>query len=207
MPKKKQDPKSNAKKVVLDYNYERKAKDMKQFLDQNMPNFIESIRHGVSDLDKFQAKATKHGLPQILLFTSKAKTSSLTKYLSTEFRRQLILGEVYPTKKNQQIMEKYNINPENLPALIVIPPSSSEEEEEGGGKEETKFILYDGNGYTKNKLQSFLSNHALKKKVYPKKKEKVDATTGGSGDAKAADGEAKDETSSSGGGRQGHSEF
>mmetsp|Transcript_10437 Transcript_10437/g.14764 ORF Transcript_10437/g.14764 Transcript_10437/m.14764 type:complete len:191 (-) Transcript_10437:398-970(-) len=190
---------------------------MKQFLDQNMPNYIESVRHGMQDLQKFQDKATKHGLPQVLLFTSKAKTSSLTKYLSTEFRRQLLIGEIYPTKKNHEIMEKYGISTNDLPALLVIPPSSSttnstgtsqtEEEQQEQEKEETsdEIVRYDGDGYTKNKLQSFLSKHALKEKVYPKKKEKVDASTAsdsaGNGGAKDDEGGEQDSK------RQQHTEF
>ena len=99
VPKKKQGD-SNAKKVVLDYNYERKAVAMKKFVDENMPDFIEKVS-GDSGLEKFQEKAKRNGLPQVLLFTSKAKTLPLTKYLSTEFRRRLLLGEIHPTKPNK----------------------------------------------------------------------------------------------------------
>ena len=129
---------------------------MKRWVDENMPSFVEPIS-GMSGLDKFQSKAEKYDLPQVLLFTSKAKTLALTKYLSTQFRRRLLLGEVHPTKPNKQVMEKYGIT--DLPAVIVIPPGSDE------------IVRYEGGGFTKNKLQSFLSKHALKEKVKPKKKD------------------------------------
>lgn len=159
---------SNKQKVVMDYNMERKAKDMKQFLDYNMPNYLEKVS---GSLDKFEDKADRNGLPKVILFTSKAKTASLTKYLSTEFRRRLLIAEVYPTKPNKALMDKYGVT--DLPALIVIPPTSEE-----GEKREP--IRYDGgsDGYTKNKLHSFLSKHALKTKVPVKKKEKKEETAG-----------------------------
>jgi protein disulfide-isomerase A6 len=154
IPKKKQGAGGN-KKVVLEYNNERKAKEMKAFVDGNMPSVIERVAD-TSSLEKYQEKATKHGLPQVLLFTSKAKTLPISKYLSTEFRRRLLLAEIHPTKPNKAVMDKYGIT--ELPALIVIPP--------GGGEP----IRYDGDGFTKNKLQTFLSKHALNEKVLPPKK-------------------------------------
>jgi protein disulfide-isomerase A6 len=161
LPKKKQGAGGN-KKVVLEYNYERKAKDMKAFVDENMPSVIERVSD-TSSLEKYQEKATKHGLPQVLLFTSKAKTLPISKYLSTEFRRRLLLAEIHPTKPNKAVMDKYGVT--ELPALIVIPPDGGEP------------IRYDGDGFTKNKLQSFLSKHALKEKVLPPKKKEEEEET------------------------------
>ena len=147
---------SNHQKVVLDYNYERMAKDMKKFLDQNMPNFAEPIR---GNLTSFVDKANRHGLPQVLLFTSKARTSPLTKYLSTEFRRRLLLAEVYPTAKNKALMESYGVDEAKLPALIVL---------RGEGEDP---IRYEGDGFIKHRLHTFLSTYALKTPVVTKKKE------------------------------------
>lgn len=152
-PKKKQGN-SNRKKDVLDYQFERKAKDMKRFLDANIPNFIERV-NGSTDFTAFEEKAARNGLPRAMLFTSKPHTSSLTKYLSTEFRRKLLLAELYPSKNNKEIMDKYNVK--ELPALIVIT--------------EEDMVIYDKNDYTRNRLQSFLSKYALKEPVFPKKKE------------------------------------
>lgn len=160
-PKKKQGN-SNKKKVVLDYNYERKVKDMKQFVEGNMPNFVERVSNGKTGLTSFSAKAERNGLPQALLFTSKAKTLSMTKFLSTEFRRRLLIGEIHPTKPNKEIMDLYGVT--DLPALIIIPPPSEDSSPDP--------IRYEGDGFTKHKLQSFLSKHVLKDPVFPTKKKK-----------------------------------
>ena len=150
---------------------ERKAKDMKQFLDYNMPSYIEQVS-GSSSLEKFLDKADRNGLPKAMLFTSKAKTASMTKYLSTEFRRRLLIAEVYPTKPNKALMDEYGVT--DLPALIVIPPTNE------GEVQQEQPIRYEGgsDGFTKNKLQNFLSKHALKTKVPIKKKEKKQETAG-----------------------------
>mmetsp|Transcript_12317 Transcript_12317/g.20398 ORF Transcript_12317/g.20398 Transcript_12317/m.20398 type:complete len:208 (-) Transcript_12317:1348-1971(-) len=149
---------SNRKKQVLDYQYERKAKDMKQYLDQNMPNYAEAVR---GDVTSFVEKADRHGLPKVLLFTSKARTSSLVKYLTTEFRRRLLLAEIYPTSKNQDLMKEYGVSADdgNLPALFILRDDGQEP------------IRYDGADFTKRKLQRFLSDHALAEPVVAKKKE------------------------------------
>lgn len=164
-PVPKQGP-SNAKKVVVDYNGERKAKDMKRFADGNMPDFIEKVR-SAEDLTKFEAKADRNGLPRVLLFTEKTSTSPLTKYLSTEFRRRLLLAEVRTVKpETKGVVEKYGIS--SFPALVVVPPAG------GDGEEAPEPVMYEGDGFTRNKLQTFLSKHALKDPVMPKKKEKKD---------------------------------
>lgn len=162
-PKRKQGN-TDKQKVVLDYNQERKAKDMKRFVDYQMPEFIENI-NGDKDLATFEDKAVRNELPQVLLFTSKSGTSSLTKYLSTEFRRRILLAQIEPTKNNQSIIDKYGIN--DFPALLVIPPRTANDEEEEG---DAKIIRYDDSSFTRIKLQMFLSTHALKDQVLAKKK-------------------------------------
>lgn len=157
IPKKKQKPGSNKEKDAIDYPYERKAKDFKRFLDDNMPDYSEKIVNGWSEMEQFVDKAEKHKLPRVLLFTRKADTMPVTKFLSTEFRRKLLLGEVKPTKKNKEIMDKYGIM--DLPALIVLP----------AGEEEDP-IRYEGDRFTKTTLQIFLSKYALKNMVLPQKK-------------------------------------
>lgn len=157
-PKKKQGN-SNKKKDVVDYQYERKAKDMKRFLDGHQPNFIEYV-NGSKALESFEEKSARNGLPSALLFTSKAQTSSLTKFLSTEFRRKLLLAEIYPNKNNKDIMEKYGIT--DLPALIVIPAK-----EDG---ETVEPIRYNKDDFTRIKLQNFLSKYALKEAIVVKKR-------------------------------------
>ena len=159
-PKKKQKPGSNVQKVVTDYQFERKAVDMKRFLDAQMPDFVEKVKDP-NDLAKFEEKAKRNNLPRVLLFSSKPNTSPLTKYLSVEFRRRLLLAEVKPNKKNEAILEKFGVT--KLPALIVIPPTVE-------GEEDPTPILYEGDGFTRNKLNGFLSKHALKDPVLAAKK-------------------------------------
>ena len=168
-PKPKQQPGKYTKKIVLDYNFERKAKDMKEFVDANIPNFIEKV-NGMKDLQAFEEKAARNGLPQVLLFTAKPNTSPLTKYLSTEFRRRILLAEVKPTKPNKDIIDKYGIK--DFPAVVVIPPIAKDSGEGGTSDGSAEAVRYEGEGFTRNKLQSFFSKHALKNPVIPPKKKK-----------------------------------
>lgn len=150
---------SNRKKVVLEYNQERKAPAMKKFVDYSMPDFIEHVK-GEEGLRAFEEKAQRNGLPQVLLFTSKAGTKPLTKFLSAEFRRRLLLGQVEPSKPNQAVIEKYGVT--EFPALVVVSPLP-----EGG---EAEVVRYDGKSFARAKLEMFLSTHALKQAVEVKKK-------------------------------------
>lgn len=161
-PKKKQKSAgTNVQKIVTDYQFERKAVDMKRFLDAQMPDFVEKIKDP-SDLAKFEDKSERNALPRVLLFSSKPNTSPLTKYLSVEFRRRLLVAEIKPNKKNADILEKYGVT--KLPALVVIPVSTAE------GEGDAAPIRYEGDGFTKNKLSGFLSKHALKEPVLVAKK-------------------------------------
>ena len=144
---------------------------MKRFLDAQMPDFVEKIKEP-KDLEKFVEKAQRNQLPRVLLFSSKPNTSPLTKYLSTEFRRRMLLAEVKPNKKNEDIIKKYGIT--NMPAMIIIPPTAE-------GEEEAEPIRYEGDGFTRNKLNGFISKHALKDPVLAAKK-KEDAEAGAGGD-------------------------
>jgi len=169
-PKKKQKPGSSKEKITMEYQYERKAKDMKKYLDQQMPEFAEKVVNGQKDMDTFEAKAAKYGLPKAILFTSKSDTMPLTKYLSTEFRRKLLFAEVKPTKKNKEIMEKYGVT--DLPALFVVSNGSTiNEEMTSDSSNEEEIVRYDGDSFSKIKLESFLSKYALKKIVEKKKNE------------------------------------
>jgi len=168
-PKKNQKPGSNKEKITKEYQYERKAKDMKKYLDAQMPEFAEKVVNGQKDMDTFEAKAAKYGLPKAILFTSKADTMPVTKYLSTEFRRKLLFAEVKPTKKNKEIMEKYGVT--DLPALFVVSNGSviNEETTSDTSSNEGEIVRYDGDSFSKIKLENFLSKYALKKIVEKKK--------------------------------------
>lgn len=152
-PKKKQkDPTQHSDKAVLDYNGERKAPDMKTFVEYNMPNYADRISFP-TDLPKSFQKATKFGLPTAMLFPRKPKTSSITKFLSTIFRRRLLLVEVVPNVKNEELMKQYDIVPDQLPVLLVQ-------------KEDSSIVRYDGTDFSRRKLERFLSEHAKKEPVY-----------------------------------------
>lgn len=205
-PKLKQAPGSNSKKSVTDYNGERKGVDMKRWVDYMMPSYIEEVVGGMKEFEKFESKASRNGLPQVLLFPSKDKTMPLVKFLSTEFRRKILLGEVKPSKNNKDIMDKFGVT--DLPALIVIPLSSEDVPNTDQAEEEVvKTVSYADpvryerkkEDFTRHKMHSFLSKYALKKIVIPPKKkqttteeketsnlkeEKVGSTTTGSSGAK-----------------------
>mmetsp|Transcript_19163 Transcript_19163/g.43634 ORF Transcript_19163/g.43634 Transcript_19163/m.43634 type:complete len:156 (-) Transcript_19163:258-725(-) len=141
---------------------------MKRFVDKQMPNFVEKVV-SFDDFSAFQDKASRNSLPQAILFTSKTTTSPLTKYLSTEFRRRMLLAEVVPTKMNKEVIDKFGIK--DFPSLVIIPVTSD------GEVGQADHILYDGESFTRIKLHKFLSKHARKDKVAPKKKEKIDKET------------------------------
>mmetsp|Transcript_20832 Transcript_20832/g.26914 ORF Transcript_20832/g.26914 Transcript_20832/m.26914 type:complete len:190 (+) Transcript_20832:462-1031(+) len=144
---------------------------MKRFLDAQMPDFVEKIKDA-SDFAKYEEKGKRNNLPRVLLFSSKPNTSPLTKYLSVEFRRRILLAEIKPNKKNQAILEKYGVT--KLPALIVIPPSTTNEE---GEDSDPIPIVYDGDGFSRHKLTGFLSKHSLKDPVTTVKKKEETTTT------------------------------
>jgi hypothetical protein len=175
----------------MDYQYERKAIDLKKFAESHMPNFLESIR-GSADLLKFRTKANQYKLPQVLIFTSKAQTLPLTKFLSTEFRRRLLMAEIYPTKLNQAVITELNIT--KFPTILVYPVVVGDD----GSSAETTApspIRYDGGGgsgdnkggsFTRHKLHSFLSQYALKQKVLPPPKKMATKTKTTTGDSTTA---------------------
>jgi len=179
-PKPKQKPTgSNAQKIVTDYNGERKGVDMKRWADYMMPSYIEEIVTGVKDLHNFQNKASRNSLPQVLLFPSKDKTMPLVKFLSTEFRRKLLLAEVKPSNINRDVMLLFNVT--DLPALVVIPLSSHQTVQEQVPVQYAHPVPYQRKKehFTRHKLHSFLSKYALKQIVTspPKNKEHSTKTT------------------------------
>ena len=180
----------------MDYQNERKASDMKKFLEYQMPDYSDKIKKGMVDLETFHEKGKRNNnIPRAILFTSKSNTSPVTKYLSTQFRRRLLVGEVKvveSSKKdgkisspNQEILDHYGIT--KLPALVVVVTTTSEES--GGNEEEDKVIIYDGDSYSRQRLERFLSDYAWKEPYFsPPTKEKKkgnDDEGGGDGDAAA----------------------
>jgi hypothetical protein len=181
-PKRKQRGKkgSNSDKVVIDYNHgERNVKDMKKFLDSynGISNYVEKIKFGIDDYIKIQNKAIKYGLPIAVLFTSKIKSSATAtsspsiKWLSTEYRRRILVVEIPPVPKNNQLRQHIIGDIDNgdilsLPALYIIPPPSSAVVGSDADTKTNKIIKYNDNDYKRRKLQDFFNIHSLKESVY-----------------------------------------
>lgn len=149
--------KKGKKKAVIDYNGERKTKEMRAFVEAQMPSFVEKV-NGAKDLSALKEKAEKYGLPQALLFTSKTSTSPLSKFMSTEFRLRMLLAEVTSTKTNKDVIEKYGIT--DFPALVLIPAAA-----EGGSGDEVAPIKYEDESFSRHRLHLFFSKHALKEAI------------------------------------------
>ena len=144
---------SHADKVVVDFRQERNVRSLQLFLEDQMPNYVERVVFPDDYTTKVQGKATKYGLPQAVLFTTKPKTTALLKYLSTEFRRRLLLVQVPPTTKTEALMGDFGLVKEDLPALVVVQADGTR-------------VRYDGGDFTRRKLERFLQQHALKEPVY-----------------------------------------
>ena len=90
--------KNNKKKIKLDYNGAREKGPMKSYVESQLPNFVEKINE-MKQFEKFEEKAKRNGLPQVLVFSKASSTSALLKFVSAEFRRRLLIGEIKQTKK------------------------------------------------------------------------------------------------------------
>lgn len=107
-PAKKNKKDSNKKKTVVDYNAERKAPDMIKFAGVQQPNYVVKI-NSKKDLDTFATKADGYALPKVLVFSKDPSTSPVTKSLSTEFRRRLMIAEVRASKPNKDLVAKFGL--------------------------------------------------------------------------------------------------
>jgi len=122
-----------------------------------MPNYVERIKFGKEDYDRLSAKALRFGLPLAVVFTTKAQTSTNLKWLSAQYRRRLLMVEVPPTDKNKGLREEILGAEEgdgSGAALYVISPSS-----------DSKNVRFEGDKFTRRKLQDFLDQHALSEPV------------------------------------------
>ena len=142
--------KSNKSKDVVDYNMERKANDMASFSLDLMPTFVERIA-GPDDFAKFKNKAAKYGLPMMLFFSEDRRIVNEMKFLSTEFRRRVLVAQIPFTKKeNKNLFFEYGVRGQ---ALVAVSP-------------ESKIVTFDGK-WSIHRLKTFFSEHALKEGVKP----------------------------------------
>jgi len=108
-PSKKNKRTTNKKKIVSDYNGERKADAMYDFAASRMPNGIQRI-DSAKDFAKFAAKADKYALPKLVLITREGKTTVEAKSLSTEVRRRALVGQIRASKPNKDIISKLRLD-------------------------------------------------------------------------------------------------
>ncbi|KAL3793342.1 hypothetical protein HJC23_003852 [Cyclotella cryptica] len=131
---------------------ERKADDMASFSLDLMPSFVERIV-GEDEITKFKNKAAKYGLPMVLFFSEDRRVMNEMKFLSTEFRRRVLVAQIPFTKKeNKNIFFEYGVRGR---ALLVVPPQAG------------AVVTFDGK-WSFHRLLSFFSENALKDEVKPK---------------------------------------
>jgi len=108
-PSKKNKRNSNKKKIVSDYNGERKADAMYAFAAGRMPNSIQRVNSKKS-FDAFAEKADKYALPKLVLVTKESSSTVEAKSLSTEVRRRALVAEVRASKPNKDIIAGLNLD-------------------------------------------------------------------------------------------------
>ena len=127
-----------------------------------MPSFVERV-NGPEDFDKFKKKANKFGLPMMLFFSEDRRQMNEMKYLSTEFRKKVLIAQIPFTKKeNKPIFFEYGVRSQ---ALLVVLPSSGDEED---NQQRSNEIVFDGK-WSLHRLKTFFKEHALEKEVQPSK--------------------------------------
>lgn len=135
------------RKQVIDYQQERKAKDMMQFAARHMPNYVERVV-GVAGMEAFDLKADKYGLPRVLVFCD-GGTKPVLKAMSTEYRRRLLLAEIRKNRKNRILIQRYKVK--TFPTILAV-----------GADDSTVAFTKQ---WTVNKLKNFLYGVALKRPV------------------------------------------
>lgn len=138
---------------------------MSTFALDLMPTFVERVI-GPEDFKKFKVKATKYGLPMVLFFSEDRRIMNEMKFLSTEFRRRVLIAHISLAKKeNKNIFFEYGVRGQ---ALLVVPPTHPNDEDElGETNKQPDVVAFDGK-WNLHRLSSFFSEHALKSEVTPK---------------------------------------
>ena len=107
-PSKKNKRNTNKKKIISDYQGERKLDAMYEFAASRMPNGVQRI-NSARDFDKFASKADKYALPKLVLVTRESRTTVEAKSLSTELRRRALVAEVRASKPNKDLIAKFGL--------------------------------------------------------------------------------------------------
>ena len=141
------------KKEVVEYQQERKVRDLLRFATSTMPSYVEALADAAA-VAAFDAKAAEWGLPRILVFSKSSGTSSLLKALSGEYRRRVLIGEIKMTTKTAAIVEKYEVK--EAPTLIGLRAAGGEP------------LRFEKKEPTYFRLDTFFGKVALKKPVLKK---------------------------------------
>ena len=128
-----------------------------------MPSFVERV-NGPDDFEKFKVKAAKYGLPMMLFFSEDRRIMNEMKYLSTEFRRRVLIAHINQKKENKNLFFEYGVRGQ---ALLVVPPALPDAKDESGSNKQPEVVTFDGK-WNLHRLSSFFSEHALKSEVTPK---------------------------------------
>ena len=90
----------------------------------------------------------------------------MVKYASAEFRRRLLIGEIKLTKRNKEIIDKYNVKADET-TLVVIPRNPED-------NSMLEPVRYPHKKFSFHKVINFLGKHALKKAVEGALKKKTE---------------------------------
>jgi len=144
-------------KQMLSYDSAREVGDLVRFATANMPNYVERVA-SEAEANAVAAKASRWGLPRVLVFSNKgpgASTSNLLKALSSEFRRRVLIVEVRKHPRTDAIATEHGVD--TLPTLLCLNPTSS-----------TPTNRFQGKDPTPGRLSTFVGKCALGKPVLSK---------------------------------------
>ena len=145
---------TGSKKLPLDYQGERTAKAMSEYVTSRIPSkYVHLVgssagKKAVSLEDFLKKEPT---LKHVLLFTDKAKTSNTYKALALHFNGRLVLGEV--RKQESDIIETFKVK--SYPTLKVFAVSES------GEVQEDSIVPFAGKMGAYSEIEDFLEEYAL----------------------------------------------
>ncbi|KAJ3394021.1 hypothetical protein HDU84_000520 [Entophlyctis sp. JEL0112] len=145
-------------KKLTDYQGQRKAKDMVDFVLPQVPNNVQAVGSkgkNSKSLEDFVLVDTN--MPRALLISKKSTTSPLLKGISTEFKSRLVVGELRTSDTETLAKIEEHKKFESYPVLLIFPK---------GVNGPDGVVLYGGELKYKP-LTAFLEKYALEK---PKKK-------------------------------------
>ncbi|ORY49995.1 thioredoxin-domain-containing protein [Rhizoclosmatium globosum] len=149
------------KKSPQDYQGERKAKAIVDFMIPQIPNYVQLIgtKGKAKSLEEFVLQEPT--IPKAVLISKKSSTSPLLKAISTEYNKRLIVGELRTSEK--EILAKVEEQKKfaSYPVLVVLPV---------GVTSVDGVIVYEGD-LKSAPLTAFLDKYAIEK---PKKAKKED---------------------------------